>query len=114
MNKLGGAGIQQIALATDDIFKTADSISKKGYILPMPSNYYNDLRAKEALPLDIIQKMQDNNILFDFNTEGVFYHFYCKELNGLFIEIIQRIGNYDRYGEINAQLRLAAQARDRW
>jgi 4-hydroxyphenylpyruvate dioxygenase len=113
MNKLGGAGIQQIALATDDIFKTAESISMKEYILPMPSNYYDDLRAKDTLPLPLIQQMQDNNILFDTNTEGSFYHFYCKELNGLFIEIVQRIGNYDRYGEINAQLRLAAQARDR-
>jgi 4-hydroxyphenylpyruvate dioxygenase len=118
MNKLGGAGIQQIALATDDIFKTADSISKKGYILPMPSNYYNDLRAKDTLPLDIIEKMQNKNVLYDANPEhsgeGSFFHFYCKELNGLFIEIVQRIGNYDRYGEVNAQLRLAAQARDRW
>lgn len=117
MTKLGEAGIQQIALATDDIFKTADSILEKSYILPMPSNYYDDLRAKNALPLPIIQKMQDNNILFDENfeknTEGSFFHFYCKELNGLFIEVVQRIGNYDRYGEVNAQLRLAAQARDR-
>jgi 4-hydroxyphenylpyruvate dioxygenase len=113
MTKVGEAGIQQIALATDDIFKTANSIVKKDYILPMPSNYYEDLRAKGALPLPTIQKMQDLDILFDTNTEGSFFHFYCKELNGLFIEIVQRIGNYDRYGEINAQLRLAAQARDR-
>jgi 4-hydroxyphenylpyruvate dioxygenase len=113
ISKLGSAGIQQIALATDDIFETANSIAQKQYILLMPSNYYEDLRAKSTLPLATIQKMQDNNILFDTNTEGSFYHFYCKELNGLFIEIVQRIGNYDRYGEINAQLRLAAQARDR-
>jgi 4-hydroxyphenylpyruvate dioxygenase len=113
MTKLGEAGIQQIALATDDIFKTANSIVSKDYILPMPSNYYEDLRAKGALPLDTIQKMQDLDILFDTNTEGSFFHFYCKELNGLFVEIVQRIGAYDRYGEINAQLRLAAQARDR-
>jgi 4-hydroxyphenylpyruvate dioxygenase len=113
MNKLSGGGIQQIALATDDIFKTANSILAKEYILPIPSNYYEDLRAKAALPLATIQKMQDHNILFDANTEGSFYHFYCKELNGLFIEIVQRIGQYDRYGEVNAQLRLAAQARDR-
>jgi 4-hydroxyphenylpyruvate dioxygenase len=140
MTKVGEAGIQQIALATDDIFKTANSISKKDYILKMPSNYYQDLRAKSALSLEIIAKMEENNILFDENTEGgfdigfkmsdvgefpksqipnlksqkgAFFHFYCKELNGLFIEVVQRIGNYDRYGEVNAQLRLAAQARDR-
>jgi 4-hydroxyphenylpyruvate dioxygenase len=113
MAKLGSAGIQQIALASDDIFKTANSISKKEYILPMPANYYDDLRAKDTLPLAKIQQMQDHHILFDSNADGCFYHFYCKELNGLFIEIVQRVGNYDRYGEVNAQLRLAAQARDR-
>jgi 4-hydroxyphenylpyruvate dioxygenase len=113
MTKLGEAGIQQIALATDDIFLTANSILKKEYILKMPSNYYQDLRAKGVLSLEIIQKMEENNVLFDENTEGSFFHFYCKELNGLFIEVVQRIGNYDRYGEVNAQLRLAAQARDR-
>jgi 4-hydroxyphenylpyruvate dioxygenase len=113
ISKLGGAGIQQIALATDDIFKTADSISIKNYVLPMPANYYDDLRAKGVLPFDKIEKMQQNHILFDQNTEGVFYHFYFKELNGLFIEIVQRVANYDRYGEVNSQLRLAAQSRDR-
>jgi 4-hydroxyphenylpyruvate dioxygenase len=120
MTKLGEAGIQQIALATDDIFLTANSILKKEYILKMPSNYYQDLRAKGVLSLEIIQKMEENNILFDENTDlsqdnrkASFFHFYCKELNGLFIEVVQRIGKYDRYGEVNAQLRLAAQGRDR-
>jgi 4-hydroxyphenylpyruvate dioxygenase len=113
MTKSGSAGIQQIALATNDIFRTANGILKKKYILPIPSNYYEDLRAKAVLPLADIQKMQDHHILFDSNTDGAFYHFYCQELNGFFIEIVQRIGNYDRYGEVNAQLRLAAQARDR-
>jgi 4-hydroxyphenylpyruvate dioxygenase len=57
--------------------------------------------------------MQSLNILFDRNTEGSFYHFYLKEVNGLFFEVVQRVGNYDRYGEVNAQVRLASQARGR-
>ena len=109
----GGAGIQQIALQTDDIFKTASSLKDKAAVLPIPHNYYDDLIAKSALSLDIIEKMQDAHILFDRNEEGSFYHFYLKELNGLFIEIVQRVGNYDRYGEVNAAVRLASQARNR-
>ena len=40
-----GSGIQQIAIHTNDIFKTANAIKNKALILPMPSNYYDDLYA---------------------------------------------------------------------
>lgn len=33
-----------------------------------------------------------------------------KETNGLFFEVVQRVGNYQKYGETNAFIRLAAQA----
>jgi 4-hydroxyphenylpyruvate dioxygenase len=113
INKIGSGGIQQIAFATNDIFRTAANIQQKEYILPIPSNYYADLRAKGILSVHEIERMQALHILYDTNANGSFYHFYCKELNGLFVEIVQRIGHYDRYGETNAQLRLAAQARNR-
>lgn len=112
--KSGGAGIQQIALQTHDIFKTAESLTDKTAVLPIPSNYYDDLIAKTDLPLTTIEKMQALNIFFDRNTEGSFFHFYLKEVNGLFFEVVQRTGKYDRYGEVNAQVRLASQARDRF
>jgi 4-hydroxyphenylpyruvate dioxygenase len=107
----GKAGIQQIALQSDDIFLTASLLCNKDLILPIPSNYYDDLRAKTSLSAVILQQMQQNNILYDEHETGSFFHFYCKELNGLFIEIVQRNGAYNRYGEVNAQVRLAAQAR---
>jgi 4-hydroxyphenylpyruvate dioxygenase len=57
--------------------------------------------------------MQKFNILYDKQDEGEFFHFYCKELNGLFMEVVQRKDNYNRFGEVNAQVRLAAQERNR-
>ena len=108
-----GAGIQQVALATTDIFQTANCIQNKDLLLPIPANYYDDLRAKSVLPELVIIRMQAANILFDQQGNGQFYHFYLKELNGLFVEVVQRTNGYDRYGEVNAQVRLAAQARQR-
>jgi 4-hydroxyphenylpyruvate dioxygenase len=113
IESLGGSGIQQIALSTTDIFQTAAAIPNKKMILTIPDNYYNDLIAKSVLSLEEIERMRALNILYDVQGESSFYHFYFKEQNGLFIEIVQRVGGYDRYGETNAQVRLAAQARDR-
>ncbi|MEY4933677.1 MAG: hypothetical protein RIS64_36 [Bacteroidota bacterium] len=113
IESLGGSGIQQIALSTTDIFKTAAAIPNKKMVLNIPDNYYNDLISKSILSLEEIECMRELNILYDVQGEGSFYHFYFKEQNGLFIEILQRIDGYDRYGEPNAQVRLAAQARDR-
>ncbi len=113
IESLGGSGIQQIALSTTDIFKTAAAIPNKNMILAIPDNYYNDLISKSILSLEEIERMRELNILYDVQGEGSFYHFYFKEQNGLFIEVLQRVGGYDRYGEPNAQVRLAAQARDR-
>jgi 4-hydroxyphenylpyruvate dioxygenase len=109
----GGSGIQQIALETVDIFLTAVYIKNTDLILQIPANYYDDLRAKTILSEEKIAKMQKFNILYDNQDEGEFFHFYCKELNGLFMEVVQRKGNYNRYGEVNAQVRLTAQERNR-
>jgi 4-hydroxyphenylpyruvate dioxygenase len=113
IEKSGGTGIQQIALQTDDIFETAAFIQDKSLVLPIPANYYDDLLAKTNLSKTTIDNMQTFNILYDKQENGSFFHFYLKELNGLFIEIVQRTGTYDRYGEVNAQVRLASQERDR-
>jgi 4-hydroxyphenylpyruvate dioxygenase len=113
IEKSGGAGIQQIALQTDDIFETASFIQDKNLVLPIPANYYDDLLAKTNLSKMTIENMQTFNILYDKHEDGSFFHFYLKELNGLFIEIVQRTGTYNRYGEVNAQVRLASQARGR-
>ncbi|GAA3548700.1 hypothetical protein [Zobellella aerophila] len=51
------------------------------------------------------------NILYDRKDEGEFFHFYTHEVHGVFFEVVQRLG-YSRYGEVNAHIRLASQARE--
>jgi 4-hydroxyphenylpyruvate dioxygenase len=57
--------------------------------------------------------MQDASILYDSDDKGGrFFHVYTDFFNGrFFFEIVQREDGYDRYGEGNTPLRLAAQAK---
>jgi 4-hydroxyphenylpyruvate dioxygenase len=53
--------------------------------------------------------MHDHGILYDRSDGGEFFQVFTRSINGLFFEVVERRG-YDRYGEANAPLRLAAQA----
>jgi 4-hydroxyphenylpyruvate dioxygenase len=107
-----GAGIQQIAIQTADIFATARH-AKREHVLAIGENYYADLAARFDLSRELLDQMRGFNILYDADANGAFLHFYFREIEGLFFEVLQRVGDYDRYGERNAPVRLAAQARYR-
>ncbi|MBV9863334.1 MAG: sugar phosphate isomerase/epimerase and 4-hydroxyphenylpyruvate domain-containing protein [Alphaproteobacteria bacterium] len=107
-----GSGVQQIALATDDIFASAEHFAANGIaLLPIPENYYDDLEARTDLDAAQIDRMRAANILYDRDGGGEFLHVYTRTLNGgFFFEIVERRG-YRGYGAVNAPIRLAAQAR---
>lgn len=105
-----GSGTQQLAFACDDIFTYARSLNPER-ILPIPDNYYDDLSSRYVLDADRLSNMRTLNILYDEDDNGFFFNVYLREVNGLFIEILQREG-YKRFGEINAAVRLASQARE--
>lgn len=106
-----GSGVQQIAFECEDIFAAAASVGA-GQLLPVPGNYYRDLEAKFALEPELLARLQNHNILYDRNEEGgEFFHFYTQETHGVFFEVVQRVGGYNRFGEANAHIRFAAQAR---
>ncbi|MEO8779691.1 MAG: TIM barrel protein [Rhodanobacter sp.] len=107
-----GASIQQIAIQTADIFATASNADPR-HVLPIGENYYEDLAARYELPEPLVEKMKAFNILYDADADGALFHFYFREVDGLFFEILQRIGDYDGYGAVNASIRLTAQARCR-
>ncbi|XAW89001.1 TIM barrel protein [Vibrio sp. CDRSL-10 TSBA] len=109
VNQAQGAGVQQIAFNCDDIFATVQQVSRD-CILPIPANYYRDLEARFQLDSELLALMQEYHILYDQNEEGHFFHFYTTEHFGVFFEVVQRV-NYQGYGEPNAHIRLAAQAR---
>jgi 4-hydroxyphenylpyruvate dioxygenase len=101
---------QHVAFGTNDIFAVARSVhASAGLILPIPANYYDDLDARLAIPDDQLSSMRDLGILYDRDQNGEFLHFYTLMLGGrVFFEVVQRVGGYSGYGEVNAPVRMAA------
>jgi 4-hydroxyphenylpyruvate dioxygenase len=106
---------QHIAFATDDIFAAARAALAAGApIVQVPANYYDDLDARLAPPSSQLTAMRELNVLLDRNADGEFLHFYTDVLGGrVFFEVVQRIGNYAGYGEVNSPVRMAAHRRQR-
>ena len=108
-----GSGVQHIALATDDLFETIRRIRAAGIeTLPIPENYYDDLEGRGDLPLETVDRLRAEGILYDRDANGDFFHVYTKSFEErFFFEIVQRRGGYAGFGAVNAPVRLAAQAR---
>ena len=104
-----GSGVQQIAFSCDDVFAAAQHVGADK-LLPIPENYYRDLDARFALSPELLTQMKTNNVMYDRNDDGEFFHFYTQAVHGAFFEVVQRIDGYNRYGEANAHIRLASQA----
>jgi 4-hydroxyphenylpyruvate dioxygenase len=80
-------------------------------ILPIPMNYYEDLDARWELDPALLEAMRTFGILYDRDEAGgELFHLYTGMLgHRLFLEVVQRVGGYDGYGEVNAPVRAAAQ-----
>jgi 4-hydroxyphenylpyruvate dioxygenase len=107
------ASVQHIALATDDIFDTAEALASRGFApLPISGNYYADLAARFDLAPERLARLRAGNILYDEDAEGQFLQLYSRPFaGGMFFEIVQRVGGYAGYGGPNAPFRIAAQKR---
>ncbi len=108
-----GASVQHIALASDDIFATAERLAALGFSpLPMSENYYADLATRFDLAPDTLARLQSLNILYDCDAEGEFFQLYSRPFaGGMFFEILERRDGYAGYGAANAPFRIAAQKR---
>lgn len=112
LNEAFGSGVQHIAFATDDIFKTVAAMKANGVsLLPIPENYYDDLEAKIELTPDFLEKLRASNVLYDRDGQAEYYQVYTQTFDErFFFEIVQR-RDYKGFGAANAQVRLTAQAR---
>ncbi len=110
MDDFFGSGVQQVALATNDIFTTVARLGANGVeLLPIPKNYYDDLEASTDLANDKINRLRAGNILYDREGGAEFRHVYTRTLaGGFFFEIVERSGPYGGFGAVNAPIRLAA------
>ncbi|MFD1737214.1 4-hydroxyphenylpyruvate dioxygenase [Bacillus salitolerans] len=91
-----GAGVQHIAILTEDIVKTVGILKKNGVeFLNTPDSYYEMLSDRVGEIDEEISKIKELNILVDRDDEGYLLQIFTKPIVDrptLFIEIIQRKG----------------------
>ncbi|TQJ91151.1 sugar phosphate isomerase/epimerase and 4-hydroxyphenylpyruvate domain-containing protein [Streptomyces sp. SLBN-31] len=101
---------QHIALATPDVVAAARRFrAAGGALLPMPSNYHDDLAARFEFADGELETYRELGILYDRDAYGEFRHCYTRTVGRVFFELVQRDGGYRGYGAANAPVRLAAQ-----
>ncbi len=100
---------QNVSFATDDILAAARSAKAAGApVVPVPSNYYDDLDARVTLDPDHLAQLRELNVLLERTPGGDYWHFYTAVLGGrVFFEVLQRTGDYRANGELNAPVRMS-------
>lgn len=111
-----GEGIQHIALATDDIYSTIESLREKGMtFMTVPNSYYDMLAERIPEHGEDLERLQKNRILIDGNPrdgQGILLQIFTETVIGpIFFEIIQRKGN-EGFGEGNFQALFESIERD--
>ncbi|WP_114782680.1 4-hydroxyphenylpyruvate dioxygenase [Botryobacter ruber] len=91
-----GAGVQHIAVATDDILHTVAELRRRGVeFLYVPDTYYDDLFDRVGRIDEDMPALKEQNILVDRDDEGYLLQIFTKPVEDrptLFFEIIQRKG----------------------
>jgi len=100
-----GEGIQHIALATDDIYRTVDVLRGRGVAFQdTPETYYEGVGKRVTGHHENIEELRKRRILIDgngSNDEGILLQIFTANVIGpIFFEIIQRKGNQG-FGEGN-------------
>lgn len=91
-----GAGVQHIAVATDDILETVGQMRRNGVdFLHVPEVYYEDLLQRVGDIGEDIEALKALNILVDRDEDGYLLQIFTKPIQDrptVFFEIIQRKG----------------------
>ncbi|CAM3725247.1 4-hydroxyphenylpyruvate dioxygenase [Aeromicrobium ponti] len=91
-----GAGVQHLAILTEDIVKTVSVLRKNGVeFLNTPDSYYDMLSERVGEIDEEIDKLKELSILVDRDDEGYLLQIFTKPIVDrptLFIEVIQRKG----------------------
>jgi len=98
-----GEGIQHIALATDDIYRTVDLLRAQGVSFQdTPDTYYEGVDARVTGHRESLDALRERRILIDGSAEqGILLQIFTRNVIGpIFFEIIQRKGN-EGFGEGN-------------
>ncbi|HEY8003172.1 MAG TPA: VOC family protein, partial [Phenylobacterium sp.] len=100
-----GEGIQHVALGTDDIFASVETMRDEGVkFQDTPETYYEQLDARVPGHGENTQRLQADKILLDgapTEGQGLLLQIFTENMIGpIFFELIQRKGN-EGFGEGN-------------
>lgn len=91
-----GAGVQHIAILTDDIISSVSILKSNGIeFLDVPDSYYDYLFERVGSVDEDVENLKKLRILIDRDSDGYLLQLFTKPLQDrptLFIEIIQRKG----------------------
>ncbi len=91
-----GAGVQHIAVATDNILETVGQMRRNGVdFLYVPESYYEDVLDRVGKIEENIEDLKNLNILVDRDEDGYLLQIFTKPIQDrptVFFEIIQRKG----------------------
>ncbi len=91
-----GAGVQHIAVATDNIIETVGALRARGVdFLKVPEIYYEDVLDRVGEIDEDLEPLKNLNILIDRDDEGYLLQIFTKPVLDrptMFFEIIQRKG----------------------
>jgi 4-hydroxyphenylpyruvate dioxygenase len=92
----GGAGVQHVALATDDIVATVGALRERGVeFLGTPASYYEELPGRVGEIDENVADLRMLGILADRDDEGYLLQIFTRPLADrptLFLEVIERHG----------------------
>lgn len=116
LQKFNGEGIQHIALGTDDIYQTIETLRSQNMgFLDVPDTYYDMLKDRVPWHEENTPRLKQNRILLDGgkeSDEGLLLQIFTENMLGpVFFEIIQRKGN-EGFGEGNFRALFEAIERD--
>ncbi|MFM2285029.1 MAG: hypothetical protein RLZZ543_526 [Bacteroidota bacterium] len=90
------AGVQHIAVATDNIIETVSELRSRGVdFLEVPQSYYDELESRVGTIDEDMSEIRRLNILVDRDDEGYLLQLFTRPVEDrptLFYEIIQRRG----------------------
>lgn len=114
LDEYKGSGIQHLAMTTDDIVKTLETMkdTKIEFLSAPPNSYYAMLKDRIPNVIEDITRLQKNAILVDGDQDGYLLQIFTKNVIGpIFYEVIQR-KNHSGFGEGNFQALFDAIERD--
>ena len=91
-----GAGVQHVAVATDNIVETVSAMRDRGVeFLYVPEEYYDDLIERVGEIDEDVEVLKKHGILIDRDEEGYLLQIFTKTIVDrptMFFEVIQRKG----------------------